>query len=265
MAELLNFEGRRVVITGAASGIGAATAARFLTAGAEVHAVDIAPIGGGFPRSYTCDLGDEASVNQLLSDLPQQIDVLLNCAGVPNGGRFTPSEVMAINWLGLRQLTEAVLVRMTPGSSVVHIASTAGRGWPEHESELAELAKAATFDDGARWTAGNPQVVGDGYAFSKEAVQYYTLHRSLETIKQGIRMNSVCPGVTNTPIAADFVAGVGADVIDRAVAIAGRLAEPDEMAPAMMFLADEASASYINGVNLNVDRGTSAAHATGQW
>ena len=265
MAELLDFDGRRVVITGAASGIGAAAAAQFLLAGAEVHAVDIAPAGDTFTHAYVCDLGDPPSVDRLVAELPDRIDVLLNCAGVPNGGRFSPADVMAINWLGLSQLTEGLLPRMPAGSSVVHVASTAGRGWSEHRSELAELVAEKSLEAAGEWVADNPDVVGDGYAFSKEAVQYYTLHRSLETIKLGIRMNSVCPGVTNTPIAPDFVAGVGAEVINRAVAIAGRLAEPEEMAPAMLFLADEASASYINGVNLNVDRGTGAAHATGQW
>ena len=76
-------------------------------------------------------------------------------------------------------------------------------------------------------------------------------------------MNSICPGITNTALVDDFRRGVGADVLDRATRIAGRMAEPSEMAPALLFLADDASASYINGVNLNIDRGTGAAHATG--
>ena len=58
---------------------------------------------------------------------------------------------------------------------------------------------------------------------------------------------------------------VGAAIIERAIEIAGRPAEPDEMAPALMFLADHSSAGYINGVNLNVDRGTGAAHQIGVW
>ena len=108
--------------------------------------------------------------------------------------------------------------------------------------------------------------MGDGYSFSKEAVQWYTMWRSLTALRDhGIRMNSICPGVTNTQIAADFRRGVGDEVIDRAIEVAGRLAEPEEMVPAMLFLGDEASASYVNGINLNVDRGTGAAHATGAW
>ena len=54
-------------------------------------------------------------------------------------------------------------------------------------------------------------------------------------------------------------------MIDRAIELAGRLAEPAEMAPAMLFLADQRTASYINGINLNVDRGTGAAHLIGAW
>ena len=57
---------------------------------------------------------------------------------------------------------------------------------------------------------------------------------------------------------------MGDELIDHAAAIAGRFAEPAEMAPAMLFLADNASSSYLNGINLNIDRGTSAARLTDQ-
>ena len=77
-------------------------------------------------------------------------------------------------------------------------------------------------------------------------------------------MNSLCPGITQTGLVDDFRRGMGDEVIDHAAAVAGRFAEPSEMAPTMLFLADEAAASYLNGVNLNVDRGTGAARMTDQ-
>jgi NAD(P)-dependent dehydrogenase (short-subunit alcohol dehydrogenase family) len=107
-------------------------------------------------------------------------------------------------------------------------------------------------------------VVGDGYVLSKEAVQYYTMWRAVQLLPRGIRMNSVCPGITDTAILANFRKGMGEDVIDHAAAVAGRIARPSEMAPAMLFLADNESTSYLNGVNLNIDRGTGAARATDQ-
>ena len=258
--------GHVVVLTGAASGIGAAVAARLVAAGASVHALDIAPVHQHVAQALHCDLGDESSIDGAVTELPARVDMLMNCAGLPNGGRFSPVRVMAVNWFGLRHLSDRLLDRIPAGGSITHVASTAGRGWQANESALAELMHVPSFAAGLAWVGAHADVVGDGYSFSKQAVQYFTMWRALQIRHdRDVRMNSICPGVTNTQIAADFRRGVGDATIDRATEIAGRLAEPDEMAPAMLFLADQRSASYINGINLNVDRGTSAAHALGLW
>jgi NAD(P)-dependent dehydrogenase (short-subunit alcohol dehydrogenase family) len=171
---------------------------------------------------------------------------------------------MAVNWFGLRLLTETVLPTMPEGGSVVHVASTAGRNWQIRQTELAELLGIESFDETMKWVAANGELVGDGYSLSKEAVCYYTLRASADSLARGVRMNSICPGVTDTPIAADSVAGLGAEVIDRAIESAGRIAQPHEMAPALLFLADELSSSFISGVNLTIDRGVKAVRITGQ-
>ena len=265
MHDLLNFANKTVVLTGAASGIGKATLELLAQTEAEVHAVDLAPMGSNSAQTYQADLGEPAEIDDLVEALPKKVDCLLNCAGLPNGGRFSPAQIMAVNWFGLRMLTESLLRSMTSGSSVVHVASTAGRAWPDHKAELEELLSLEGLAETMEWVDANPAVVGDGYSLSKEAVVFYMLNRSTEIIKQDIRMNSVSPGVTETPIAEDFRAGVGDDVIDRAIEVSGRIAQPEEMAPALLFLADERSASYINGVNLTVDRGISAARTTGRF
>ncbi len=274
---LLDFGGRTVVITGTASGMGAEAERLFLRAGAVVHALDVAhrttldpsdpggPVGPeGDAVRHRCDLADPASIDASVARLPDRVDALVNCAGIPNGGRFSPEAVMRVNWLGLRHLTESLLGRMPEGAAVVNVASTAGRDWPQRRVAHAELMAAHSFDEGLAWVVANPGPVGDGYAFSKEAVQYYTLWRAVQLLPRGIRMNSVCPGITDTSIIADFRRGMGDDLIDHAEAVAGRIASPAEMAPAMLFLADDASSSYLNGVNLNIDRGTGAARDTGQ-
>jgi NAD(P)-dependent dehydrogenase (short-subunit alcohol dehydrogenase family) len=263
---LLDFSGRRVVITGAASGIGAATARLLGERGAEVHGVDLEPMDppGAGGRAYQCDVGDRSSIDGLVARLPLHVDVLMSCAGVPNGGRFSAERVMRVNWLGLRHLTESLLPRIPDGGSVVHIASTAGRDWSQRAAHHSELMAAGSFEAGLDWFHRHREVCGDGYTFSKEAIQYYTLWRSVQLLPAGIRMNSVCPGLTDTSIVVDFRRGLGDELIDHAQAIAGRMARPAEMAPAMLFLADAGASSYINGVNLTVDRGTGAARATGQ-
>ena len=272
-APLLDFHERSVVITGASSGMGAeALDDRFLDAGASVHAVDLhepKPCSdlATEPDRLTvhrCDLGDRSAIDAVAAELPPRVDALINCAGIPNGGRFSGEQVMRVNWLGLRHLTESLLPRMDDGGSVVHVASTAGRDWSARPELHAELMAIDGFDQGIEWLAANTDRYGDGYVVSKEAVQFYTLWRSVQLLPRGIRMNSVCPGITDTAIIDDFRRGMGDDIIDHAAAVAGRFAHPREMAPAMLFLADNASSSYINGVNLNIDRGTAAARATDQ-
>lgn len=260
---LLDFSDKTVVITGAASGMGAETARLLQQQGAGVVALDLVDVPGDV-RFIACDLGDPTSIDAAVAQLPERIDVLMNCAGVPNGGRFSPDEVMRINWLGLRHLTEAALPRMPEGGSVVHIASTAGRAWTDRIEAHQQLMHAVPWADGLAWIDANEELIGDGYAFSKEAVQYYTMWRAVQLLSRGIRMNSICPGITDTGIISDFRKGMGDDIIDHAERVAGRMAQPAEMAPAMLFLADNASSSYINGVNLNIDRGTGAARLTSQ-
>ena len=77
-------------------------------------------------------------------------------------------------------------------------------------------------------------------------------------------MNSLCPGVTDTPILPDFREAMGDDIIDLVVnAGRGRVAQPEEMAPPMLFLGHRTAASYVNGINLNADSGFVAAMLVG--
>lgn len=259
LSDLFDYTGQTVVLTGAASGIGAATCRALLAAGAAVHAVDIAEVGGGVAAAHRCDLGDPDAIAGLVADLPARIDVLMNCAGVPGGTRFGPGEVMRINFLGLRALTESLLERLEPDGSVVHVASVAGVTWPQNVAALKELIATPDFAAGAAWCEARPDLVGDGYTFSKEAVQYYTMARSGASIRRGVRMNSLCPGVTETPILPDFRETMGGDVDLVLNAGMGRPARPAEMAPAMLFLGHRRAAGYVNGVNLNADAGFVAA------
>ena len=124
---------------------------------------------------------------------------------------------------------------------------------------------ADSFADGDTWLNGREELLGDGYSFSKECVQYWTMWRSTTAVKAGVRVNSICPGVTDTKILVDFREAMGEGAIQMATdAGIGRPATPDEMAPALLFLGSDRAASYVNGVNLIIDGGFMAAMTTGQ-
>jgi len=265
MTSPFDYTGRIVLVTGAATGMGAETAALLVEAGAEVHALDIAEVTGPVAGSQRVDLGDSTSIDGVLDALPERIDAVMNCAGIPGGTRFDARTVMRVNFLGLRHLTEAIFDRIPSGGSVTSIASLAGGGWTNHVAELTELLATGDFRAAEAWLDGRDDLIGDGYGFSKECVQYWTMWRSVTAIKSGVRINSICPGVTDTAIMADFRQAMGDNAIKMtAEAGIGRLATADEMAPAMAFLGSEGAASYVNGVNLDIDGGFMAAMATGQ-
>ena len=265
MTSPFDYTGRIVLVTGAATGMGAETAALLVEAGAEVHALDIAEVTGPVAGSQRVDLGDSTSIDGVLDALPERINAVMNCAGIPGGTRFDAHTVMRVNFLGLRHLTEAIFDRIPSGGSVTSIASLAGGGWTNHVAELTELLATGDFRAAEAWLDGRDDLIGDGYGFSKECVQYWTMWRSVTAIKSGVRINSICPGVTDTAIMADFRQAMGDNAIEMtAEAGIGRLATADEMAPAMAFLGSEGAASYVNGVNLDIDGGFMAAMTTGQ-
>jgi NAD(P)-dependent dehydrogenase (short-subunit alcohol dehydrogenase family) len=262
---LLDYSGRTAVVTGAATGMGAETVALLLEAGAEVHALDISEVTAPVASAQHVDLGDPTSIDAVLAGLPDRIDALMHCAGIPGGTRFDPLTVMQVNFLGLRHLTEAVFDRLSDDGSITSIASLAGGGWPGHTAELSELLATDGFAEAEAWLDGRNDLVGDGYGLSKECVQYWTMWRSTTAIRSGVRVNAICPGVTDTKIMVDFREAMGDAAIDMtADAGIGRLASAGEMAPAMLFLGHHRAASYINGANLNIDGGFMAALTTGQ-
>jgi NAD(P)-dependent dehydrogenase (short-subunit alcohol dehydrogenase family) len=265
MSDLLDFSGSTVVITGAATGMGNETTRLLLDAGAEVHAIDVAPVELDVASAHRCDLSDPASIDATVAELPARVDVLMNCAGIPNGANWSPLQIMQVNILGLRHLTDALVDRIPSGGSVTNVASIAGNTWASHVAELTELLETADFAAGTAWCEQHEEVVGDGYFFSKEAVQFFTMWRSAQTIRSGVRMNAICPGVTDTKLLVDFRRGIGDDMLDMTVDVGlGRAAQPEEMAPALVFLSHPTAASYINGANLIIDGGFTAAMSTGQ-
>jgi NAD(P)-dependent dehydrogenase (short-subunit alcohol dehydrogenase family) len=256
---LSQFEGKRYVVTGAASGIGHAVAGRLLAAGAEVHCLDRNAPTAAVTRHIEVDLANPRSIDAAIEQLDGTFDGLLNVAGIP--GTAPADLVLAVNSLAVRHLTESFFDRLSPGGSVVVVSSTAGFGWPLRLEAIRDLLATDTFEEGASWFKANPQQ-GNAYNFSKEVSTVYTLSMGLALGEMGFRINAVLPGPVHTPILVDFEETMGKDTLDGLKDLLGRHADPDDIASVVLFLASD-DARWVNGQALAVDGGISGAVASG--
>ncbi len=254
--------GRRVVVTGVASGIGRATAAAFAESGATVVGVDLRePAGAPLAAFHRADLGDEAQVRALAGAIDGPLQALCNVAGIP--GTLPAERVLAVNVLGLRALTEALLPNIERGGSVVNVASCAGAGWRLRYHEVRDLLATPDMASGLAWAAAHPRTDADAYDFGKKAVIVYSKLLAATTGRErGIRANSVSPGAVETPILGDFYASMDNELLDLIKDFAGRNARPEDIAPAIVFLASSTS-RWINGVDVQIDGGGEAAFDVG--
>ena len=261
MSEFASYKNRRVVISGCFSGMGEATARLLLSLGAEVHGLDYKDSSLPLASFTNVDLRDPASIEAAVGKIGGKVDALFNCAGLPQ--TFPAMDVMKVNFLGTRHLTETVLPLMPEGAAIVSIASTGGLGWSRRIPTSLQLIATRGFDEGLTWCEANPDTVAEGYSFSKEAVIVWTQFTAAHLIKKGVRMNCTLPGPTQTPMMASFESATPASVLDAAAQPIGRRATPDEQAGPLVFL-NSPAASYVNGVVLPVDGGFMGGLATGQ-
>jgi NAD(P)-dependent dehydrogenase (short-subunit alcohol dehydrogenase family) len=261
MADVLGFAGRKVVVTGAASGMGEAAAKLLVELGAEVHALDVKPVKVAVAQAIGTNLADQGSIDAAVGQLPKRIDVLFNCAGLP-GPPFSNLETMLVNFVGLRHLTEALLPRIPEDGAVAHITSVAGMGWRKNLDAVKALVATPDFAAGRAWCEANPDKA-NGYLFSKQCIIFYTKARSVELVRREIRINCLSPAPTDTPMLSSFHAQVSKDFLEKHfLAPIGRNATPEEMAEPLVLLNSDA-ARFVSGVNLMVDWGYAASVEVG--
>ncbi len=260
--DALRYEGKRVIVTGAASGMGAATAQILVDLGAEVHAIDInKPEVTGIASYSECDLREPDQIDATIAKIGKIVNALFNCAGLPN--TFAPIDVMLVNFCGLRQLTEQVIPHMIEGSAIASIASTAGIGWLQNMELLFGLLATPDFASARAWCEEHPKELANAYGLSKEAINAYTALRSFALAPSGIRFNCLNPGPTDTPMMPEFEKAVGKKYMDEFPVPLGRHAVAEEQAWPLVFL-NSPRASFVTGHQLDVDGGFKGGLFTGQ-
>jgi NAD(P)-dependent dehydrogenase (short-subunit alcohol dehydrogenase family) len=262
MKDVLGYEGKTVVITGAASGMGAAAAHMLVDLGASVHALDIGDVSAPVQQSIKTDMKNKASIDAALSALPEKIDVLFNCAGVPHPPASWHDTVM-INFVGLRHLTDELIPRIRKGGVIGSIASTAGMAYKSNLEIVRSCLALETFDAAEAWLQKEPDLKADPYGFSKQCIIVYTQSMAGELARREIRINCISP----SPTQSDFMSKLTKEIPEEAITpffpSNGRFAEPDEMGRALVMMGSDL-ACFVSGVNLPVDFGYCAEVAMGQ-
>jgi NAD(P)-dependent dehydrogenase (short-subunit alcohol dehydrogenase family) len=261
MADFLGYKNKRVIVTGCFSGMGEATAKLLLDQGAEVHGLDYKNSTLPLASFTNVDLRDAGSIEAGVAKIGGKVDALFNCAGLPQ--TFPPLEVMKVNILGTRYLTDKVLELMGEGGAIASIASTGGLGWSRRVPVHTEFLGNKDFASALAWCEAHMDVVAEGYSFSKEAVIVWTMIESFDLIKKGIRINCLLPGPTQTPMMTEHFEKAAAAAVDWATQPINRRSAPEEQAAPLVFL-NSAAASYVNGVVFPADGGFMAGLATGK-
>jgi meso-butanediol dehydrogenase/(S,S)-butanediol dehydrogenase/diacetyl reductase len=246
------FEGKVALVTGAASGIGRATALRLATEGARVMCADISDAGlqetlaaiqesGGETRARRCDVSDHAAAAATVAHSVETyggLDVLCNIAGMgtfQHTAAVTPEQwnrVLAVNLSGTFFMSQAALPHLLERhGNIVNMASSAG-------------------------------IIGQAYCAaycaSKGGVVLLTKAMAVEFARRGLRVNCICPGGVDTPLSAGFKPPEGADMeLIRRLALVSHKADPSEVAAAVAYLASD-EARYVTGIAFAVDCGQTA-------
>lgn len=248
--DAFRYDGKRVLVVGGATGMGAAAATTVAALGAEVVVMDHAPIDYEVAEAIKVDLRDRAAIDDALAQVSGPVDALFSAAGVADG----TEGLMRINFIAHRHIIDTLVGdgRLGRGSAICMISSVAGIGWESNLPLLTDFLATPDYDAAVAWLDAHPG--NDHYFFSKQVMSCYVARSGHELARKGIRINAICPGPTDTPLARanadlwlsfsdNWRADTGTDYFT-----------PAQMGDVMVFL-NSAAAGGISGVTLLVDGG----------
>ena len=241
-------EGKVCVITGAAGGIGAASAEAFAREGARVVGVDLVPDAPG-ELSFEVDVTDDAAVRAMYARVRDElgrIDVLFNNAGISptDDGSVLDTSLEACQHV---QDVNLKSVYLCCKHGIPHLLEGGGGSVINTASFVATMGAATS------------QI---SYSASKGAVLSLSRELGVQFAREGVRVNALCPGPVDTPLLRELFAADAAAAARRLVHVPmGRFARAEEIAAAALFLASDES-SYVNASTFLVDGGISGAYVT---
>ena len=257
--DAFRYDGKRALVVGGATGMGRAAAELLLDAGAEVVVMDYAPVDLEGATGIHVNLSDKASIDAAIDECGGPVHAILSCAGVDQD---TPN-IEKINFIGHRHLIERLVAEGTlvRGGAIAMISSAAGLGWESNLARNLEYLATPDFESAVAWVAENG---GADYMSTKQAICTYVASSAHRLLAQGIRINAIAPGPTDTPLAqanpeqwlgfgSDYRADVG---VDASSAL--------EQANALVFLCSDA-ARALSGITIVTDMGYFASGVTGTW
>jgi NAD(P)-dependent dehydrogenase (short-subunit alcohol dehydrogenase family) len=259
-AESYRYDGKRALVVGGATGMGAATAELVRDLGGEVVVMDFADVTLEGVKGIQVDLRDRASIDAALDECGGPIHALFSCAGAADG---TPG-IEKINFIGHRHVIDRAIASgaLSSGAAIGMISSTAGLGWETRLDAIYEYLDTPDFEAAAAWIDARPEKAT--YMWSKRAICAYVAREALPMLRRGIRINAILPGPTDTPLAranAEMWLNFGSDYRDET-----RIepSTPMQQATALAFLCSDA-ATYVNGVTLVTDAGYVSSGVAGSF
>lgn len=273
LKKLFGYEGKNVVVTGAASGMARSAAELLIELGANVYAIDINPVDLPVVKSFQADLSKKEEIDKVMAELPEELDALFLCHGI---AYFPGRELLVqkVNFYGQKYMADALLPRIKEHGTVNFISSVGGFGWEQVYDKCVELINLGSWDEAMEWYDKHPELIQSAYVFAKQCLESYVTYKCMapEYIDKRIRLNCINPGDTTTGLTEDFNKSTSpnGDVAEGEEMISniflknwnGYAAEPWQMGYPLVVVGSDLC-SYMSGQLIYIDMGLTSTWKSG--